>query len=287
MLDKAHGNEAMSQAQALLASLRAQNNAHNHQARPRIALVDDANFIFNASMCAEYRRVRGFDRHQQVDKSELDFPLAFSILTFEHVEQLERLVRAIYRPHNLYCIHVDGNSGPVFRRAVQSIATCLFNVFVSASSEPIVYASFSRLQADLNCMHELLERRRGESSVEWKYVLNMASSEYPLRTNGELVRILRMYNGANEIEILKFMPNARVQYSWRVAQSVGNTPKLEPVLQANGSKMPKQPAPHGFRIVKGLAYCALGHSFVEYVLRERVVSDLLAWGADTYSPDEW
>lgn len=38
---------------------------------------------------------------------EVDFPLAFQILTFKDAVQFEYLLKAIYRPHNEYCIHTD------------------------------------------------------------------------------------------------------------------------------------------------------------------------------------
>ncbi len=43
----------------------------------------------------------------------------------------------------------------------------------------------------------------GKKIVEWKYLLNTANSEFPLRTNYELTRILNMYNGSDEVEIIK------------------------------------------------------------------------------------
>ena len=36
--------------------------------------------------------------------------------------------------------------------------------------------------------------------AEWLYYINMASQAIPLKTNAELVEILRMYNGANDVE---------------------------------------------------------------------------------------
>ena len=35
------------------------------------------------------------------------FPIAYSLLMHKEVEQAERLLRAIYRPQNSYCIHID------------------------------------------------------------------------------------------------------------------------------------------------------------------------------------
>ena len=36
-----------------------------------------------------------------------EFPIAFSILYYKDLVQVERLLRAIYRPNNVYCLHMD------------------------------------------------------------------------------------------------------------------------------------------------------------------------------------
>jgi len=36
--------------------------------------------------------------------------------------------------------------------------------------------------------------------VKWRYLINVAGQSYPLRTPEEMVDILRIYNGANDIE---------------------------------------------------------------------------------------
>ena len=38
------------------------------------------------------------------------------------------------------------------------------------------------------------------SSIPWKYHLSMSGQEFPLRTNLEMVQILRNLNGSNDIE---------------------------------------------------------------------------------------
>lgn len=34
----------------------------------------------------------------------------------------------------------------------------------------------------------------------WKYFINLSGMEFPLKTNGDLVKILKAYNGTNELE---------------------------------------------------------------------------------------
>ena len=151
----------------------------------------------------------------------------------------------------------------------------------------------SRLQADLNCFKNILELTSTDINHKnhffvhknfkgkvlnpnWKYILNMASSEFPLKTNYELTRILHVYNGTNEVEIIKIFGMSRVDKSWQVSDGV--------IKQTNISK---SAPPHGFRIVKGSAYCVLSREFIAYVMASKQAKDLLAWGQDTYSPDEW
>jgi len=68
---------------------------------------------------------------------EAEFPLAFSIVMYRDVEQTERLLRAIYQPQNLYCIHVDTKSSLLIHRAVAAIARCFDNVWVATHLDKV------------------------------------------------------------------------------------------------------------------------------------------------------
>ncbi|GCC44359.1 hypothetical protein chiPu_0028424, partial [Chiloscyllium punctatum] len=113
----------------------------------------------------------------------------------QSIEMFERLLRSIYAPQNVSCIHVDRKFPSQFLAAVRAIASCFHNVFVAAKLEWVTYAGWSRVQADLNCMKELLE-----SPVPWRYFINVCGQDIPLKTNREIVRSLRALNGFNVIE---------------------------------------------------------------------------------------
>lgn len=128
-----------------------------------LKLLDDKNFIFRSSMCETYKQIRLANKKFYTNnpsannqKSLPKMSLAYSILLYNNVEQFERLLIALYHPNNVYCVHVDAKSNDVIRNAVRSIASCFDNVFVATKLEKVVYAGFSRLQADLNCMSDLL-----------------------------------------------------------------------------------------------------------------------------------
>lgn len=126
---------------------------------------------------------------------EMQYPIAYSILCHKDAAQVERLLRTIYQPQNVYCLHLDKKANHTFHKALENIANCFPNVFVASKLESVVYASYALLQADLNCMQDLLmhpEQRR--------YLINLVGQAFPLKTNREIMNILKIYNGANDLE---------------------------------------------------------------------------------------
>lgn len=123
------------------------------------------------------------------------------------MQNFERLLRAIYAPQNLYCVHVDKKSKASVFSAIKAITSCLPNVFLVSQAVGVVYAGWSRVQADLNCMADLYN-----ANTEWKYFINLCGQDFPLKTNLEIVRMLRLLNGGNSLESEK-MPSEK---EWRV-----------------------------------------------------------------------
>jgi hypothetical protein len=213
----------------------------------RSSLKIDKTYNITRNQCSLYRSERFNESfHRQDTSVNEQFPLAFTVLMYENVEQFERLLRLIYRPQNFYCIHVDKDVSIDILHAVQSIVQCFDNVILASQQEKVRYATFSRLKADLNCMHDLLKY------PSWKYLLNIANSELPLKTNSELVKILSIYRGYNDIEgRWKSKNTQRTEYVWRMIDGVANDYQ-GPFLTKTDEK--KQPPPGNVEIVKGSAY---------------------------------
>ncbi|RNA13930.1 beta-1-3-galactosyl-O-glycosyl-glyco beta-1-6-N-acetylglucosaminyltransferase 3-like, partial [Brachionus plicatilis] len=255
-------------------------------------LIPDSNFLLPKSKCTEFRDQRGYARFDQfIHQIEYQFPLAFSILTYENVEQFERLLHSIYRPHNIYCVHVDLKSSFSFKQSIQAIVGCFDNVFISTKLEFVIYAGFSRLQADLNCIQDLLHLHtlisdnhpnlKNKKLVKWKYLLNMASTEFPLKTNLEFVQILKMLNGSNSIYINK----VHKQIGNRMKKVFFNdfiNEKIYPISRAYNNS-----PPHSIRIVKGSAYGIFERNFLANIFSNKKVLDFVEWLKSTYSPDEF
>lgn len=106
------------------------NKADIYQKSHKPVFTPNEEFVNIASNCESFKEGRYIT--QPLTKEEEDFPLAYSILMFKDVAQTERLLRAIYRPQNFYCIHVDMKSTPVVREAIQKISECFPNVFMAS-----------------------------------------------------------------------------------------------------------------------------------------------------------
>ena len=71
--------------------------------------VSPADVLRDTQNCDVYKTSRGYVT-SALTQMEQDFPLAYSLVVFKDIEPVERLLRAIYRPQNIYCIHVDAKA---------------------------------------------------------------------------------------------------------------------------------------------------------------------------------
>lgn len=221
-----------------------------------------------AKNCDDFKKKRGYIL-RALRKRERDFPIAYSIMIYKDIEQFERLLRAIYRPQNYYCIHVDKKSPKMFHRAVQGITGCFPNVFIASTLVDVRWGEFTILQACLICMRDLWQRYKN-----WKYFLNVSGQEFPLRTNNELVKILKSLNGKSMVKGAK----PKQPKIWNRFHYVYERHK-----RTNKTKIPFR---YNFTFFKGSTYVALSHAFVNFTLNSRVANEFLEWVKDTGFPDE-
>lgn len=227
------------------------------------------------SDCGAFVRARGYDK-RCVSEVEKDFPLAYSMVVHKYAWMVERLIRAVYSPSNIYCIHYDLKSPSQFILAIEGLARCLPNVFIASKLEVVYYAGISRLKADLNCLSDLLT-----SEVRWKYVINLCGQDFPLRSNTELVSELKKLNGANMLETAR--PTAYKKQRFTFQHELRNFHFQKALAKTSQKKMPP---PHGIEMFTGNAYFVLSRGFIDYINNSDVAKDFLKWSEDTYSPDE-
>lgn len=210
-----------------------------------------------------------------MSREEEDYPLAFIVIVHKELELFVRLLRAIYMPQNVYCIHVDAKAPWEYQEAARKLVSCFKNTFLSSHSETVTYAGFSRLQADLNCMKDLAKSRIG-----WKKVVNLCGQDFPVKSNLELVR----YMQSKEWRERNMTPGVKQPVSMRYRTQIQHEEIIGSHVASKGLK--KGPPPHNLQVYFGTAYYALTRAFVDFVLKSPIAHDLLEWSKDTFSPDE-
>ncbi|BFZ25620.1 hypothetical protein BsWGS_28659 [Bradybaena similaris] len=215
--------------------------------------ISETEYVDLASECSRFHSKRGYIM-SSLTKEEEDFPLAFSMVVYKDIEMVERLLRAIYRPQNYYCVHVDRKTPNTFYSALSAIVRCFPNVFILANRIDVVWGKYSVLEPELLCMAELWKYSK------WKYFINLTGQEFPLKTNFELVRILKAYNGAVDVSTMRKRINLQ---RWK-----------------------NSTAPRGLLTMKGPVHIVVHREFVDYVLHNDTASALLHWTKSTLIPDE-
>ncbi|VDM00135.1 unnamed protein product [Schistocephalus solidus] len=209
--------------------------------------------------CNEFKKQMDFQSALSLDL-EKEFPIGFAIAIFKDINQIARLLRIIYRPHNFYVIHVDRKSSDEFYQAVVEVQKCFgenVRVIPREESVKVRWCTFTVLELELIAARILIQMGK------WKYFINLTGQELPLRTNLELVLALKALNGSNLVE--------------------------GTVKHRNKDRVPNANLSFPVTWVKGGVHVALRREFVEFMLFDQRASEIartLQTHAFNKCPDE-
>ena len=210
-----------------------------------------------------------------VSKEELDFPIAFTMLVHSDAVQVFRLLKAIYRQHNSYCIHPDAKSTARYVSYFRKLEECVDNIFVASKFYEVFWGYHTLLDGELVCMEDLLN-----ADNHWKYIINIGGQELPLKTNREIVKALRAMNGNSVIHSSPISPQVRQK---RLTHKVSFNNKTKKVYK---SKVKLSPAPHNITLLKGSHFCALTRDFLKFLLFNEHMQDFRNYLSDGRIPEE-
>ncbi|CAF1158633.1 unnamed protein product [Adineta ricciae] len=205
---------------------------------------------------------RFFKRGSTASTEELTYPLAFTIMIYSNLDQFEFLLQTIYRKSNYYCIHVDLKAPIALYQAIQERVACVTNIFLPKQRVNVTWGQFSVLEAEHLCQKELLQQAKS-----WKYYFNLANSDIPLKTNTELIQILKLYNNQNDVTSLPYRSQLR---------------QKNPFRSSNRTLPPSITLP----FYKGEFHVLLTREAVDFIHMNERVKDLYNFLNGTIVPDE-
>ncbi|KAM9393716.1 xylosyltransferase 2 [Pholidichthys leucotaenia] len=198
--------------------------------------------------------------------SKVKNPVRVAFVLMVHgraVRQFKRLIKAIYHRDHYYYIHVDKRSGYMHREVLQ-IAQQYPNVRATPWRMVTIWGGASLLKAYLRSMQDLL------SMLDWKwdFFINLSATDFPTRTNDELVAFLSMHRDKNFLK-----SHGRENARFIKKQGLD---RLFHECDNHMWRLGERSIPDGLEVSGGSDWFALTRSFVEYVInsRDELVSGL-------------
>ena len=218
--------------------------------------VSYANLMEITSNCSLLRDM--FNNTLYISKLEVSFPIAFLFVVYESPEQFLRLLKVLYRPHNVYCIHPDIKSK--YYQFFTNIAECFPNIVISKHLFNVTREGNTVVKAQRSCYTDLVHYRQHQEKTEkWQYVINLCGKELPLTSIREMVKKLISMNGTSCVKV-----------SRRGSDK-----------QLNGKILP-----YNLTYYKSLTYTALSEPFVHFMLHNKTARALYDLMLETLIPEE-
>ena len=196
-------------------------------------------------------------------KLEVSFPVAYIFVVYDNPQQILRLIKLLYRPQNIYCIHPDKKS--VFHSFFSHLSRCFHNIITATKSVDVKWGDHTIMDAQVSCMSDLVNyREKQDKNSQWKYVINLCGKEVPLQSTKEIVKNLISMNGSSSV-IARSIPDSESGTTYRLKNKT---------------------VPFNLTFYKSMTYMALSTSFVTFLLRNATAQSLYQFFRGTRNPDE-
>ncbi|KAK0132509.1 Xylosyltransferase 2 [Merluccius polli] len=172
------------------------------------------------------------------------------------VRQLKRLIKAIYHRDHYYYIHVDKRSSYMHREVLQ-MAQQYDNVRATPWRMVTIWGGASLLKAYLHSMQDLL------SMLDWKwdFFINLSATDFPTRTNDELVAYLSQHRDKNFLK-------SHGRENTRFIKKQG-LDRLFHECDNHMWRLGERSIPEGLEVSGGSDWFALTRRFVEYAITSK------------------
>ena len=231
-------------------------------------------FYTKAKNCSYVRDLLSSDNFY-ISDTEKNFPLAYVILFHNSPQQIMRLLRVIYRPHNVYCLHPDGRADKNLIHVFRKLASCFDNIVIPDDLVEVTYMHISMVDAQLKCLRYLTYNYQ---PVRWKYASILCGKELPFSSNRVMVDALSKLNGDSAI-------NPRRLTDREFLQRFGLH-----YISWNGALYPVGPrwrrVPFGMKLYKSYNYISASRKFVRFLLTSPRVRALHCYMSTALMPDE-
>lgn len=148
-------------------------------------------------VCTTIRQYFVFEK-TPLSEEEANYPLSYGLLVYKDIVQVMLELSIFYHPQNAYCIMVDQGASSIFKEFITKLPKCFANIHTFIGSKSI-WGSFGILENVYKCFKYLTELDH-----PWEYYQYLSGADLPLRTNLEMVRIMKALNGSINTDVEQF-----------------------------------------------------------------------------------
>ncbi|PAV85971.1 hypothetical protein WR25_26543 [Diploscapter pachys] len=194
-----------------------------------------------------------FFEKEPLSLEEAEFPLAYGLVVYRNIVQVFLELSIFYYPQNAYCVVVDANTNNLYKNAMMGINDCFPNIKVFVGNQSN-WGTMGILDNVFTCFSYL-----ARLDHPWKYYQYLSGVDLPLRTNLEMVRVMKALNGSINSDVDVF--------------DTDRYRNMEGVVA---------PLP----LYKSCMSVAIPRPAANYMLTSRKVHELMRYLSSTWVPDE-
>uniref|UniRef100_A0A0K0F3F1 SRCR domain-containing protein n=1 Tax=Strongyloides venezuelensis TaxID=75913 RepID=A0A0K0F3F1_STRVS len=217
------------------------------------------NYLLNtfSTLCKDIKK-RGHYPDKPLSQEEADFPIAYIRTIYKDYLTLEYQFLLTYAPQNYYCFVIDKKQPADFHNKMSELADCFKNIHLIQNRYQMESSGFNLNNANYDCMRYLNDK-------DYKYLVVLNNDDMPLKTNREIVEILKIYNGSIDIEYADPRPfyNDRVNLS--LDWSLGH---LEIFKEGDPRKLDNKILSSQLEFQKGYVQISYPKETVKYLVEE-------------------
>uniref|UniRef100_A0A914NXK8 Uncharacterized protein n=1 Tax=Meloidogyne incognita TaxID=6306 RepID=A0A914NXK8_MELIC len=211
---------------------------------------------------------RNYFLAKPLSTEEGKYPLAYARLVYGSYRFLEAEFATNYQPQNWYCFAVDAKIGDkLFFKRIKALARCFSNVIVPSKRFPVDSDGAHMGTAYMSCLEELSKKK-----YKWDYVFTLQNDDIQIKTNEEIIRILKWLGGANDVQYQldhkELIQKIYKKFNWTFKDlKLFKDEKINNQVDSEGKLL-------SLKISKGLVQASLARPFVDFIVQKLDLTQL-------------
>uniref|UniRef100_A0A915NJV5 Uncharacterized protein n=1 Tax=Meloidogyne floridensis TaxID=298350 RepID=A0A915NJV5_9BILA len=233
------------------------------EAKSRLTYKDTKHLLMDC------RSIKERNYFLEKPNEEKKYPLAYARIVYGSYRFLEAEFATNYQHQNWYCYAVDSKIGnKQFFKRIKSLAKCFPNVIVPTKRFPVNKDGVNMVTAFMSCLEELSKKK-----YKWEYVFTLQNFDIQIKTNEEIIQILKWLGGANDVEYSldkkELIQALYKKFNWTFKDlKLFKDEKLNNQVDTEGK-------PLSLKITKGYIQASLARPFVDFIVQKLDLTQLL------------